>query len=132
MSSSGFRLFAQVLFVICLMQSPAFADDLEDCTGAVTDKIEPACAAIINDQSRPAEERLKAYIARSRFYAGRAKYDVAAADADAALQLDPKSLPALFARGFARQRTGKFDDALADYNQAIELDPKSAPALSAR
>ena len=132
MSSSDLRMSALVLLVVFLAQGVARAGDLEDCTGTAADKIEAGCTAILKDQSLPAEDRLKAYVARSRFYAAHTKYDAAAADGDAALQLDPKSLPALFARGFARQRLGKFDDALADYNQAIALDPKSAPALAAR
>jgi tetratricopeptide (TPR) repeat protein len=132
MSSSDLRMSALVLLVAFLAQGAARAGDLEDCTGTAADKIEAGCAAILNDQSRSAEDRLKAYVARSRYNAAHVKYDAAATDADAALQLDPKSLPALFARGFARQRLGKFDDALADYNKAIELDPKSAPAMAAR
>src|SRR4029077_7319695 len=104
MSSSDLRMSALVLLVAFLAQGAARAGDLEDCTGTTADKIEAGCAAILNDQSRSAEDRLKAYVARSRYYAAHVKYDAAATDADAALQLDPKSLPALFARGFARQR----------------------------
>ena len=47
------------------------------------------CTAIINDASRPADDRLKAYINRSRLLASRSKLDAANADAEAALQLNP-------------------------------------------
>jgi tetratricopeptide (TPR) repeat protein len=130
MSSFGFRLIAALLLVgLCGLQQVE-ASDLDDCHGNVLDRIEPACTAIINNQSRAQDERLKAYIARSQLFANRAKYDNALADAEAALRLDPKFVPALQARAYAHQRTGNLDQALADLNQAIELDPKNLPTRS--
>src|SRR3984893_9333447 len=133
MSSSCLRLLASLLFVaLCWMQSPAWADDLEDCTGPAVEKIEPACTAIINDAPRLPDDRLKAYATRSVLVVSRSKLDAAAADAEAALQLNPQSVPALLARGYARQRIGNFDSALADMNRAVELDPKNPFAFAAR
>src|ERR1700751_2632449 len=100
MGSFGFRLIAALLLVALCGLQPVQAGDLDDCHGNVLDKIEPACTAIINNQSRTQDERLKAYTARSQFFANRAKYDDALADADAALRLDPKFVPALQARAY--------------------------------
>src|ERR1700749_492577 len=86
MSSSDLRMTALVLLVVLLAQGVARAGDLEDCTGTTADKIEAGCTAILNDQSRSAEDRLKSYVARSRFYAAHTKYDAAATDGDSALQ----------------------------------------------
>ncbi|HEX9215203.1 MAG TPA: hypothetical protein VF901_32210, partial [Bradyrhizobium sp.] len=106
--------------ILCGVPGSAQAGDLEDCNGPAAEKIEPACAAIINDQSRTADERVRAYVNRSRLFVGRSNLDAALADADAAVQLNPTSVPALLSRGYARQRKGNFDGALADINQAIE------------
>ena len=133
MSSFCLRLSASLLLAaLCLTQRPAHAGDLDDCGGAVLEKIEPSCTAIINDTSRSPDDRSKAHVNRSRLFASRGKFDLAGADAEAALQLNPRSVPALMARGYARQRTGSLDLALADFNEAVELDPKNPFALAAR
>jgi len=105
---------------------PRRAGDLDDCTGAAVQKIEAACTAILADQSHPSEERLKAYVSRARLFDSRAEYDLARADAEAAIQLNSKSVPALLAHSYALERIGKFDAALADLNQAIEIEPKQS------
>ncbi len=133
MPSFCYRLLALLaLGLSCWTPSPALAGDLEDCNGPVIEKIEPACTAVINDSARSADERSKAYVTRSRLLAGRAKFDAAAADAEAALQLNPQSVPALLARGYARQRTGNFDAGLADLNRALEREPKNPFVFAAR
>ena len=134
MRSSCFRLLASLLLFAFFWArpGPALAGDLEDCTGIIPDKVEPACSAIINDPQRSSDDRLKAYVNRSRLFAGRSKLDLAAADAEAAFQLNPQSVPALLARGYVRERTGNFDLALADMNRAIQLDPKNAFAFVSR
>jgi tetratricopeptide (TPR) repeat protein len=125
-------LFAFFLAFFCARPGSVLAGDLDDCTGNIPEKVEPACSAIVNDPSRSSDDRLKAYVNRSRLFAGRSKLDLAAADAEAALQLNPQSVPALLARGYVRERTGNFDLALADMNRAIELDPKNAFAFVSR
>jgi tetratricopeptide (TPR) repeat protein len=104
----------------------------EDCASPAPDKIEPACNAIINDVSRPADDRLKALVNRSRLFIARAKIDLALADAEAALLLNPKSVPALLLRGYARQRKGEAERASSDFDQAIELEPSNAVAYYSR
>lgn len=125
-------MVSAALMSLCGMPGPARAGDLDDCNGPPSEKVEAGCTAIINDLSCAAEERLRAYVNRSRVFMGRANLDAGLADADAAVQLNPKSVPALLSRGFARQRKGNLDGALADINQAIELDPKSPNAFASR
>src|SRR5262245_18830448 len=61
MSIPFFRLLAPPVFVIlCGMPGSARAGDLEDCNGPVPAKVESGCTAIIGDQSRPPEDRLRA------------------------------------------------------------------------
>jgi hypothetical protein len=92
------RLPVLLLAALCATQLPARAGDAEDCAGQVADKIESACTAIIDDAAKPADDRLKALVSRSRLFIARAKVDLALADAEAALLLNPKSVPALLSR----------------------------------
>src|ERR1700743_1935518 len=124
-------LVVRLLAVVCWTQA-ARAGDAEDCAGTVPDRIEPACTAIINDAGKPPDDRLKALLSRSRLFMSRVKLDLALADAEAAVLLNPKSVPALLSRGYARQRKGNAEGALADFSQAIEVDPKNASAVFAR
>ena len=117
MSIPFVRLMVPAAFmVLCGVAGSARAGDLEDCNGPPSEKVEPACTAVINDQSRAADDRLRAYVNRSRVFMGRANLDAGLADADAAVQLNPKSEPALLSRGFARQRKRNFEGALSDPN----------------
>ena len=133
MSSDRFPLVALLAFVaLCWQPGRAVAGDLEDCIGPVTDKVEAACTAILADAQRPADDRVKAYFSRSRFFTSRGKFDAGLSDAEAALQLNPQSIGALVSRAYVRQRTGKLDSALADYDRAVELDPKNPSVLVSR
>ena len=132
---SSFRLpwlVSLALIALCWEGGQARAGDFEDCTGPLVDKTETACTAVLDDAQRPAEDRVKAYIARSRFSTSRGKFDAGVADAEAALQLNSQSVGALVARAYARQRAGKLDAALADYNHAVELEPKNPQMLTSR
>ena len=132
---SSFRLpwlASLALIALCWEGGQARAGDLEDCTGPLGQKTEAACTAILDDAQRPAEDRVKAYIARSRFFTSRGKFDAGLADAEAAIALNPQSVWASVARAYARQRSGKLDAALADYNHAVELEPKNPQILSSR
>jgi hypothetical protein len=111
---SSFRLpwlVSLALIALCWEGGQVRAGDLEDCTGPLVEKTEAACTAILDDAQRPAEDRVKAYIGRSRFSTGRGKFDAGLADAEAALQLNSQSVGALTARAYARQRSGNLDAA---------------------
>ena len=58
--------------------------------------------------------------------------DKTIADFTRAIELDPKSAKAYFARGLAYLVLEQFDKAIADYTKAIELDPKLALAYNNR
>jgi Flp pilus assembly protein TadD len=133
MSSLRRPLLASLAFVaLCCGQGQAQAGDLEDCLGPQGEKTEAACTAVLNEAQRSDEDRVKAHVARSRLFIGRSKFDAALADAEAAIQLNPRSLGALMARAYARQRAGNLDAALADYNRAAELEPKNPQVLTSR
>src|SRR5665647_3798581 len=110
----GWRRALLLIVVRSAMPGPAVAGDLEDGNGPPGDKTESACAAVIADASRPADDRVKAYVGRARLYTGRAKLDLASDDVEAALALNPQFVPALLQRGYLRQRAGSFDLARTD------------------
>src|ERR1700682_5401538 len=126
------RLSLLLLRAAFASSGPARAGDLEDCNGPLSDKVEAACTALINDAQRPAEQRAAAFAGRARFYLGRSKLDSALSDVEAALQLNPQYVTALLTRAYARQRDGSVDLARADLERAIELEPKNAFAFLAR
>jgi hypothetical protein len=93
MSSFRLPLLASLaLIAFCWGGGQARAGDFEDCTGPIGDKTKAACTAVVNDAQRPAEDRVKAYINRSRFSTGRGKFEAAISDADAALARNPQSV----------------------------------------
>ena len=133
MLSFGSRCLACLLLAGLVWQpGSARADDLGDCKSPVPERAEPACSAIINDARRAPDDRLTAYANRSRIYAFRAKADLALADAESAMKLNPGSVAALLARASARQRMGSLDLALADLTQAIERDSTNPAIFTAR
>jgi len=55
--------------------------------------------------------------------------DVAIADYNRTLELNPKNATAYYNRGIAKQVSCDIDGAIADYNRALELNPKDRTAL---
>lgn len=58
--------------------------------------------------------------------------DVALADCDAAIKLQPKAAAVLDSRGLVHLQKGEYDLAIADYDSALKLNPKLAGSLYAR
>ncbi len=56
----------------------------------------------------------------------------AIADCTRAIELDPKSEPAVYKRGALNLQKGDYDDAIADLTRAIELSPNTADYYSDR
>jgi tetratricopeptide (TPR) repeat protein len=121
-----------MILALCLSRSPAHASDLEDCNSRIADKVQAGCTANIENPATPSGNDVKALVNRARMHANRAEFDPALADAEAALKLDPRSIPALLIRGYVQQRKNNIDQALADFEQAIEIDPKNPGPLISR
>jgi tetratricopeptide (TPR) repeat protein len=68
------------------------------------------------------------HINRGQAYFDAKNYDLAVAEYNQAIALDPKNATAYFLRGQAYGNKNDDDRAIADYSQAIALDPKYAEA----
>lgn len=93
-----------------------FKPDLEEVIETCTRKLE-------SNSRHP-----KALFVRGSSYYKRAAYDLAVADLDACLALDPTSTEALYYRGMALSRQGLHERAIADYSQVLTADPSHVNA----
>jgi tetratricopeptide (TPR) repeat protein len=118
-----FRLAAIGLALIAGQSGQASAAERDDCGPRPTEATERACTVILDDSTRPVADHVRAYVNQARALLGSAQVDRAFSDADAALKLDPRSVPALLERGFASQRKKNLDAARSDFDTAIGIDP---------
>jgi tetratricopeptide (TPR) repeat protein len=73
-----------------------------------------------------------AYNNRGLAWHDKKEYDIAIADFNEAIRLDPRYATAYMNRGRAWYAKKEYDRAIADYGEAIRLDPKFAVAYSGR
>ena len=104
--------------------SPVLADDARDCS-QVEDRglAIMACGKIIilGKPSKP--DLVIALNNRGSAYLVKNSTDLAVADFDEAIRLDPAFANAYYNRAAAYRAKGELDRALADYDKAIQLDP---------
>ena len=127
--------FELVVFGPVLLSASAFAksDLWNGCTGANVDARIVSCSKLITHGKRETKsDRITAYINRASGYRARGDYVRALADLDEALQLDPKSAPALLERASIYHVKGEFDRAIVDYDAALKLNKDSAAAHGGR
>jgi tetratricopeptide (TPR) repeat protein len=74
----------------------------------------------------------EAYFSRGNAYKSENKYELAYADFNKAIELDPNYAQAYYNRGTAFMEENKHDQALADFNKAIKLDPNFPLAYNNR
>ena len=114
---------------ICLRRGEAYLDRAS-CRKALghDDKALADCdeALWINPDS------VRGYRIRGMYWLEKKRFDLAMADSDCALKLDPKSAVAHHVLcGDCRARMGQNDKALADFNEALRLDPDDPDACNA-
>lgn len=129
----------RILLVACaialscnaLAQPNADADRCNGAAGSVDETISACTRAFESKQFSAANA---AVLLNSRGISWREKgYDeMALADFDEAIRLDPKNATVYTSRGNLHGDKGNNDKAIADYNEAIRLAPKLAPAYSNR
>jgi tetratricopeptide (TPR) repeat protein len=65
-------------------------------------------------------------------YADIGEFGKAIADHSKAIQFDPSSASAFYARGLNYERLERFEKAIADYDRVIRLAPKNSDDYAAR
>jgi tetratricopeptide (TPR) repeat protein len=124
--------FALGAWVIVGFAAVARADDWDDCTSNVADRILAGCSGVISQGTRAPADLVKAYVNRAGVYARHGNGDQSLRDAESALALDPQAVGALLQRGLLHRQKGRLDAALADFERAIEIDPNNGYAFALR
>lgn len=82
---------------------------------------------------KAAPQRALSYLDRGVLLATRMRaFERAIADFNRTLELDPKNVPALIARGSTYSDLGQFGRAIADFGRAIDLSPQNSEAFRKR
>ena len=112
--------------------SVAFAEDASACASGVGDPGIVACTRAIASGLWRGRDLAWAYGSRGKAHLAKGDADLAIADFNEAIQLDPELALSYYRRGNVYRAKGDNDLAIADYDQAIRLDPKDAAAYSNR
>ena len=81
------------------------------------------CTAVMESNGAPRQQRAAAAAMRGRYYYLSGKLDLAVADFDMAVKLDPSQAPSFHYRGLSYAAKGALDRAIADFDTVIRLDP---------
>jgi tetratricopeptide (TPR) repeat protein len=91
-----------------------------------------ACTRVIEDQSTAPTARTIAYRDRGVAFANKGLRELAIADFDEALKINPRDVAALGGRGLANFARGQYDAAIADFTEQLRLLPRNDGALNER
>jgi tetratricopeptide (TPR) repeat protein len=114
-----------------LVSCPASARsdaDWKSCNAEDADTAIPACTRLVEMEKLNPKERSAAFYGRATAYWRRHDYELAIADADKAIGLDPQNSNAYMRRGAVYGAKGDHERALANDTKAIELDPRNYKA----
>ena len=113
----------------------AAGNDSPDCTQSTlwhaAASVEAPCTAELAKPGLSPRQRAEAFYLRGRGYQFTRRLNQAAADYDAALNLDPAYDDALLGRANVDLRQGDFDRAVERIQRAIEINPRNARAYRA-
>jgi tetratricopeptide (TPR) repeat protein len=110
----------------------ASADNVADCLSNNLEQRIRGCSELIADASLPPQDLSKAYSMRALAYSLEQKFDLAMADYDMAIKLDPNSPIAHNNRAWTLWRLGDTQNGLAGAERSLALEPNSPHALDTR
>lgn len=124
------RLCLAILCLFSLLGTTARAQAVDLCasTSATNDQTITACTQQIQSGTLTGKDLGHAYNNRGTGYAGNNQNDLAMADYNQALKIDPTNPQAYHNRGLLYQAKGQLDLAIADFTQALRIDPNYAHA----
>jgi tetratricopeptide (TPR) repeat protein len=129
------RSVALVLGVLCLAAQglAASEEDRRSCSADQNAEVRiGACSRLLEDKDTLPAVRTMAYRERGLAYAIKGLQELAVADFDAALHIDPEDVAALNGRGRANMARGQYDRAIADFNEQLRLVPRNDRAHNDR
>jgi tetratricopeptide (TPR) repeat protein len=123
---SRLRSIAAMSMLLSAFGVAARAEEWQDCTSNIQDRVLAGCSAVIKQGTRPDVDLSRARVIRGEWYNFRGRADEALADFEAAERLDPQSYLAFLGRGAALTQEGRLDEAQAIFESAIKRDPQNA------
>ena len=119
--------------ILAVIATPALSQveqNLSWCSSHATDdQVIAGCSALIDSGYGDRIAQAIEHFNRGNAYENKQAYDLAIADYDQAIGLNPNYAYAFANRGIAYRRKQAFDRAIADYDQAIKLNPGYAMAF---
>ncbi len=119
------------LFFIIFTSPEAFPQDnsllpsIERCNGTEQNRSQiDSCTILITSRATTSLGLAIAYNNRGNAYTSTGKFDLAIADYNRALALNPNFVKALNDRGVAYEKSGAYQRALQDFDAALDLDNK--------
>ena len=129
------RFAIVLLLALAAWTFPARADDSADwqnCDGSSSQNSINACTRIILRGESSVSDLSAAYNTRGLSHAKRGNNDIALADIDQAIALNPENAVAYNNRAFTHLNKGENDLAIAAVNQSLSLDRQQATAYNNR
>jgi tetratricopeptide (TPR) repeat protein len=117
------RISTAVLTVL-ILAVPVHADDLADCS----QRIDPqqtidGCTRVLGRATLDDRQMAMVLNNRANAYGAVAAYDLAIADYDQAISIDPIYSHGYFNRGATHLEAGRTELAIADFDRALQIDP---------
>jgi len=101
------------------------------CVGAKPDLAICTCTHVIESGKRAEQVRLLAYSHRAAAFQKKGDYDLAIADYNKVIELNPHFAGAYYRRALAYESQGDKDQAIADLRKVLEIDPSNTDAKDA-
>lgn len=108
------------------------ADPAAECFSEDLSRRVPACTALIENGMRSGQDLADAYAARALAHSVQARYELAIADYDASIAIDPNSPISLNNRAWAYFKSGQPERGSTDVEKALALLPDSPHTLDTR
>src|SRR5262249_28354260 len=118
--------------VLLTTPDPARADDKADCASSNPELAILGCTKQLAKSAIKGRDRATVLANRAMAYSAKQQFEQAMADANRAVQTDPKYAFAYYARSLVYVRQNDLDRSLAELNRALEIDQKFARAFEGR
>ena len=132
------RKICLAVAAVIVSAATAFAQSAERwdwCNGkndASPDLIVSGCTAVIQSGKEGAKDLAIAFYNRGTAFRIKSEFDLAIADYDQSIKLDPKAYDPYVDRGWAYHLKGDFDRAIENHSEAIKLDNENERAFIMR